>query len=253
VHATLVAALWTANRTLDLARGVVDSIAYRAAVAAVDGASSALSASENTVAATSRAANNGLETAKRTGEAGVNAALSAVEFARKHGPEAVAYSLAQNELKVFEAGVDGTLRGFTAAVDGLWKSSEYVAFGAAQGAVSLASSTLKAIDAKIAAAGATSLLEKGVVAAVDAEIKTGTTICNVREVTIDGDLRNLVEGKESLRARVRAEIVGKEMNLDVDFVLGDAEKFLSDLWPEVLKALKMIVSGGLLPPFITLV
>jgi hypothetical protein len=49
----------------------------------------------------------------------VNAALSVVEFARQHGPEAMAYSLAQNELKVFEAGVEVALRGFTTAVGGL--------------------------------------------------------------------------------------------------------------------------------------
>jgi hypothetical protein len=36
--------------------------------------------------------------------------------------------------------------------------------------------------------------------------------------------------------------VGQEIDLNVDFVPGDVGKFLSDLWPAVLEALKEIVS-----------
>jgi hypothetical protein len=132
VHTTLVAALWVANRAFDLARAVVDSVAYRLAVAAIDAASDALKAGEVAVASTSQAAKLALETAKRTGEAAVNAAVWAVEFARTKGAEAIAYALTQHNLEVFEAGVDAALSVFTTVVDELWKSSEYIAFGVAQ-------------------------------------------------------------------------------------------------------------------------
>ena len=238
----LDAALWVARRALDLAKAVLDSVAYKAAVIAIEIARSAITVTQEAIDQTAKELHQDLEDVKAEGARAIKLAQDDIEIRRTYGPEAVAYNAAVSALEFFRRNSANTLEELRADVDALWTSVEYCAFTAAKEAVESYYAILHSLEPKRAALTMEEVLETVLEDLIGDVLDAGDRVINVRKVTIDGDLREMVEGGIPLTAHVVASVVRREVDLMVQFPVGDAVAFLKNLWAEVWQFLKSLVA-----------
>jgi len=132
----------------------------------------------------------------------------------------------------FKAAADKTLEGLRAAVGAV----SDMAYKAAEKSVQEAKAATLAVDT---AKNGLSMAQRVASAVLDASAwvaKNGIDIFDLTSVTLSGDLRGLVDKSSRLKARVQGTFAFKDVDLTVDFVPGQGEEMIRDLFDRLLPA-----------------
>lgn len=233
------AALWVAQKTLSVAKAVVDDAVFVTAKGALQLANDALNEGKLATAAAAKKLESALQKVEELGNSTLDTANHALKLVQTTGLEQLAFDAAQKSLDLAQMAADGSIKALQATVNGLEKSAEFVLFTASSDAVDLIKKHIKdldperlVVDTKYKAEFAIEGLAKDFVDGIE-------TMLVVKSVKISGELSSgLKEG--SLKAEIVVVIEKKSTTYNLDFHLGDSGSLLSTLWAAVWKDLEKL-------------
>jgi hypothetical protein len=228
-RAVLQASQKVASGVLDAANAILRSQNYLAEQTAMKAANATLAAAKQSGATAITGAQQTLALTDHVTAGVVAAAQSTLSQVQKAGPIAVqAASKAIDDFKNARAAI---IKAAQTAVDALVKSGEYLAFQAASNAFAIAQASTHSLELSTAALEAADKIAGGLLDVADWIAMHVVTLVDIKDVTLSGQFGHIAGG-ESLGAKVKGSIAGKDFSIDEKFDPRHATDFINSLFQQ---------------------
>ena len=218
---------------LEAAKWIISDPGYQACQGAID----AYEAVVQTARQTGQGAINWAYQSLHNTESAWNSIIAAAQATASnvlHGVEWLALDAAGNALAAYSAAEGAVLAGLQDAIDRVGVTAEAAAFGAANGALALAQANTKDLQLAKDAVDLAGKSGKGFLDAGNWIVSRGVNILNIKTVTLDGDLRALIEAGKELNAHVVGTFAEQNVDFNIPFTPGKGEEMTQRLFHRVM-------------------
>ncbi|KAF3935290.1 hypothetical protein ABW19_dt0205397 [Dactylella cylindrospora] len=237
------AAFETAKGVLNAAKAIVEGPGYKLAEGTMIAARNSLEAAKVTGKAAIDGASSTLTGVTIAQNGLVDGAQQGLQFTKTAGNELKLWKLAEQALDTYLIQSNNLITGLQKGVNGLTQTAEYIAFTTAQKTLQLARENI----------GDMTLLRKGI-DVVEEGSKTGLRIAawatkalgnlfDIESIIMTAQLSGLAKSGR-FTARIVGDVANKRVDLTIDFTVGDAKKFVEDifkkLWADIEQGIRSI-------------
>ncbi|KAH7093457.1 hypothetical protein FB567DRAFT_609954 [Paraphoma chrysanthemicola] len=271
--ASLLAALNAASIALNAAKAAMSGADYIASQAVVQTTKTALAAALAAQTAALNAASDVLSQVQTTSDAALLAAEAAMPLAQEAAEATL--TAAQTALDSFQNATNATIAAAQASLNALMQGPAYLAFQAAQAALLAAKASSHDLDAANAALDIAQKASTGAVNVAAWGVQHAGEFVNIRQITLAGQLRALVDGaidtvhkvsdaipgvsdvvdgasdvlhgksgegdQAALEASVQGVVVGKSFSISVKFYPKQATRLVTDITEQLWREAKAVL------------